>query len=91
MKALVVFAMMAVAMTAAAGAQTPAADATTQKLIQTKCAACHPLTQIAPARKSKDEWGATIDKMIGFGAQISDAEYDVIVDYLARTQGVAKK
>lgn len=90
MKALVVFAMMAVPM-AAAGAQTPAADLTTQKLIQTKCAACHPLTQIAPARKSKEDWGATIDKMIGFGAQISDAEYDQIVDYLSRTQGVAKK
>jgi hypothetical protein len=30
-------------------------------------------------------------KMIGFGAQISDKDYDVMLDYLARHQGVEAK
>jgi cytochrome c5 len=91
MKLWMVLAIATMTMPAAAGAQTKPDDPATQKLIQTKCAACHPLTQIAPARKTNDDWGATIDKMIGFGAQISDAEYDHIVDYLSRKQGVSGK
>lgn len=74
----------------AAGAD-PAADAATSALIQKSCAACHPITQVNAAHKSRDDWGATLDKMIGFGAQIADKDYDAMLDYLARHQGVEKK
>jgi quinoprotein glucose dehydrogenase len=89
MKHLVIVAIM-FAPWAAAGAQTPAADAAGHALVQKNCSSCHALSQVTAAHKSKDDWSATVDKMIGFGAQISDKDYDVIVDHLARTQGLQK-
>lgn len=78
---------------ASAGAQgAPSADeAATASLIQQTCAACHPIGQVTNAHKSREDWGATLDKMIGFGAQISDRDYDVMLDYLAGHQGMEKK
>jgi len=43
--------------------------------------ACHGATVIAQPR-SKDEWVATVNEMIGLGAQISDEDYVPIVVYL---------
>ncbi|MDO6415572.1 hypothetical protein Q4F19_14375 [Sphingomonas sp. BIUV-7] len=93
MTRFVIVAVALMLLPGAARAQTPtaAADAATAALIQKSCAACHPVGQVMTAHKSKEDWGATLDKMIGFGAQISDKDYDVMVDYLARTHGPAAK
>lgn len=71
-------------------AQSPAEDAAQAQLVQKSCSSCHAIGQVTAAHKSRDDWGATVDKMIGFGAQIPDKDYDAIVDYLAAHQGPKK-
>jgi hypothetical protein len=42
-------------------------------------------------RMTARQWGATVDQMIGKGAQVSEEEYGVIVAYLAKVYGVEQK
>lgn len=55
--------------------------------VRTHCAVCHPPTMITGKRKTARQWGAIVDQMIGKGAQVSEAEYSVIVAYLAKVYG----
>jgi quinoprotein glucose dehydrogenase len=64
-----------------------AADAATHKLVEKTCASCHVIAQVILQRKNADQWAGTVDKMIGYGAQVSDADYAKIVDYLAKHHG----
>ncbi|WP_294391478.1 PQQ-binding-like beta-propeller repeat protein [uncultured Sphingomonas sp.] len=52
--------------------------------VQQACTACHVAAQVTNQRKSRADWSATVEKMVGFGAQVPDAEFDRVVDYLAR-------
>lgn len=52
--------------------------------VQAACAPCHAITVVTSARKSESEWQSTVDAMITRGAPVADADYDTIVDYLAR-------
>jgi mono/diheme cytochrome c family protein len=61
-----------------------------QAATQTACAACHPPAVIAGKRYNADKWAEVVDQMIGKGAKVPDADYDVIVNYLARTYGLGK-
>ena len=58
-----------------------------QATVQTACAACHPPAIIASKHYDADKWAEVVDQMIGKGAKVSDADYDVIVAYLAKTYG----
>jgi mono/diheme cytochrome c family protein len=62
-----------------------------QAEVQAACAACHPPAIVASKRYDADKWAEVVDQMIGKGAKVSDADYDVIVAYLARTYGVGSK
>jgi hypothetical protein len=55
-----------------------------QAEVNAACAPCHAITVVTGARKSAAEWAGTVDAMITRGAPVADADYDVIVDYLAR-------
>ncbi len=48
------------------------------------CGRCHTPDRITGTKKSGLEWQETIDKMILKGAQVSDADYDVILAFLVR-------
>lgn len=61
------------------------------KLVQSSCTSCHVATQYSARKKTAAQWGETVDQMIGFGAVISDDQYDKIVAYLAATYGVDAK
>lgn len=56
-------------------------------LLQERCTACHTLARVESAQKTRDAWASTADRMIGYGAQLSDAERVVVIDYLAETYG----
>ncbi|HEX8302684.1 hypothetical protein [Sphingomonas sp.] len=60
-------------------------------LFEKKCTGCHVASQTTSRHKTADEWAATVDQMMGFGAQVSDAEYPKLVEYLAATYGPAPK
>ena len=47
------------------------------------CTQCHALSQITQKRLTKDEWSTTVDQMQERGAQATDEQIDLILDYLA--------
>jgi hypothetical protein len=61
-----------------------------QAEVQAACAASPPAI-VASKRYDADKWAEVVDQMIGKGAKVSDADYDVIVAYLARTYGVGSR
>ncbi len=64
--------------------ETPAA-LNGQALVQERCTKCHDLTRVQQAKKTPDLWKATVQRMIGHGAQLAQAEQDAVVAYLAKT------
>ena len=76
---------------AACGSSTPApassisSTADGQALMQQRCTVCHSADRITSAQKTAAQWKTTVDKMINNGAQISPAEEQILVNYLAQT------
>ncbi len=54
------------------------------------CGLCHAPAMITGKHFSADKWAETVDHMVDKGAKVSDADYDTIVDYLARNYGPEK-
>ena len=73
-----------------AAQQTPADnDTEVQALVSSTCSACHDIGQVEDQHLSETEWKAKVNQMIGFGAQVSDADFPRIVGYLAKHYGPA--
>ena len=53
-----------------------------EALIEEKVAGNHDLGRIFNADKTREEWEVTLDRMIGYGAKISEEEKALIIDYL---------
>lgn len=62
-------------------ASAPASDGAT--LLRERCATCHGVDRVESARKTAEEWKQTVDRMIRRGAQLTEAERSVLVEYLA--------
>ncbi len=54
-------------------------------LLQQRCTGCHNLTRVESAQKTADQWKATVDRMVGKGAQLTPGEENVLISYLAAT------
>ena len=54
-------------------------------LTETRCTQCHGLDKITSQAKSMESWTATVDRMIGKGAKLNDAEKTAVINYLAET------
>ena len=66
---------------------TRAADETTSKgaaLLKARCQTCHDLRLIEQQRLNAEGWGRELDKMIGWGASLTDSEKEILVEHLAR-------
>jgi len=53
----------------------------TQKL----CSDCHELERSVSLRQDRDAWKATLNKMISLGAQGTEEEFSLVVEYLSRS------
>ena len=53
-------------------------------LLQARCQTCHDLRLIEQQRLNADGWGRELDKMIGWGASLTDSEKEMLVEHLAR-------
>ena len=51
------------------------------------CSGCHELDLATSQKKTKDQWKETVDKMIGYGAEVTKEQSDQIVNYLAANFG----
>ncbi len=59
------------------------AEAPGLRTMRARCIACHDADIIREQRLSKPAWGREVDKMIGWGAEVSATEKDEIIDYLS--------
>jgi cytochrome c2 len=52
-------------------------------LVEQKCTRCHDLTRVEQAKKTTDEWKATVERMVGHGAQLNADEQKTVIEYLS--------
>jgi cytochrome c5 len=67
------------------GAELP--DGPGKSVVEKVCGDCHGAEVYAGKHRDKQQWNATIDRMIRHGATATDAQFDQIVDYLVRNFG----
>jgi competence ComEA-like helix-hairpin-helix protein len=64
------------------------ADSKSQQMFATVCGRCHPLERVTASRRSRPQWEEVISTMISArNAQISDEEFEVVLDYLVKEHG----
>lgn len=56
-------------------------------IILESCSACHGVDVITAQRRSPEEWAQVVDRMVGNGASLSDAQYKAVVAYLGTSLG----
>ena len=66
-------------------AQLPADDG--EALLEARCSTCHSADRARQVTKTRDEWDQSVSRMIDKGAQLTEAEKAVLVDYLTETYG----
>ena len=54
-------------------------------LVEQRCVGCHNLNRIKIAKKTAEEWKATVIEMVGHGAELTEQEQQIVIDYLAAT------
>jgi quinoprotein glucose dehydrogenase len=74
----------------AAANVSPEADARQRALLERVCADCHSIEQVTETRMSRARWVDTVNEMAGRGAQATDPEFELIIDYLTRHYGDAR-
>ena len=76
---------------AACGSSSPAttssggSTADGQTLMQQRCSVCHSLSRVTSIQKTAAQWQTTVNRMINNGAQLTPAEEQTLVTYLAQT------
>jgi cytochrome c5 len=63
----------------------PPAELGGEDLLQARCTRCHTLDRVQAAAKTLDEWEATVERMRGKGAELTDTEAQTLVEFLAET------
>jgi hypothetical protein len=64
----------------------PPGDAKAKALVERVCSGCHDLGVISDKGRTAEDWQKVVDLMADRGAQATDAEFDQITAYLAKTQ-----
>jgi hypothetical protein len=67
------------------GARGP--DAVAANLVNTVCASCHSLDRVNGKKADRDGWTTTVGRMKGLGANLTDEQVPVVVEFLTRTAG----
>jgi competence protein ComEA len=68
------------------GAPAPADDKNAATYTRV-CSTCHDAQRILSNRRTKDQWGEVIDKMVERGAQGTDDDFAAVQDYLVTRYG----
>ena len=59
-------------------------DAAAANIVNTVCASCHTLDRVKNKVGDKDAWTTTVTRMQGKGADLTDEQVPVVVEYLTR-------
>lgn len=65
-------------------AQTDPRAATARRL----CGVCHPFETVVAIRRTKSQWEATVENMVGRGARGTPAEFATVIDFLSEAYGL---
>ena len=57
-------------------------------IVRARCTACHGPALVVQQRLTREGWAREIDKMVGWGAVLADAEREALLQYLTVTFGV---
>jgi len=71
----------------AAAAQGGLPDGPGKDVVVKACTSCHDADNFTGKKHTKDEWKAVVDTMIGYGAEITDEQAEIITTYLAKNYG----
>jgi len=58
-----------------------------KQILEKGCTSCHNLSRVTSQNLSQAEWQGVVDQMKGRGAEVSDAETSILIDYLVKTYG----
>ena len=72
---------------AALGAQQDAAKDPAAETFTAVCSKCHTPERILATRRTRTQWEEVLEKMTKIGAQITDDNYDTLMDFLLRRYG----
>jgi cytochrome c5 len=56
-----------------------------KSLVEERCTKCHDLGRVEKAKETEEEWKATVERMVEKGAELSQAEQEAVIKYLAET------
>jgi hypothetical protein len=69
------------------GPDTDESEHPAEAIVAQKCVMCHDLLVVTSRRASYQEWKEIFARMVTYGAQVSDAEIESIIDYLSTCNG----
>jgi mono/diheme cytochrome c family protein len=59
-----------------------------REVVMEVCTQCHTAGVIASPKRSRDDWAQVFDRMEGMGAAFSQAQYQVMLNYLTTHVGI---
>ena len=54
-------------------------------IVANRCIGCHEIGRVTNAKYDREGWQMTVDRMVLSGAELSDEQTELVVDYLALT------
>jgi hypothetical protein len=77
-------------LTLAAAQTKPLPPGPMQAKIKATCTQCHNAARITEQHLSRQEWSNELDKMVGLGAEVPDANRAAFLNYLSKNFGQVK-
>jgi mono/diheme cytochrome c family protein len=59
-------------------------DGAGKPIVQRMCVGCHSLKTVTSKHATKDQWSTIVQQMVSRGADGTDEEIEIVVDYLAK-------
>ena len=84
------FALLAAVSTLTVGAAAQAQgfpEGPGKAVLQTACLQCHGADVLTSQLRSREGWTEVVSRMVGSGAQLSDDQYQLVIEYLTRHFG----
>lgn len=72
---------------AATGFSAPLPEGPGKKLVEEICSFCHGVSRLEGHAYTRDQWSNVIKGMVSEGAPVTDEEFSLILDYLAKNFG----
>jgi competence protein ComEA len=74
-----------------ARSQTALPEVSGKALTDRMCKLCHPISEIVKIKRTRDGWQAMVENMVSRGAQGTEAEISLMIEYLTKHFGVEER